>query len=206
MFLFSSADKNPLKLKAKQVFASGVTLQSQNLRYEKIRPEFAPDMYEYSKDCDVTKYLTWSPHSSQKETEHYCRLLQKKYDQGVFFDWGIIDKKTSKMIGTVGFTSFDEKNSTAEIGYVLSKDFWGKGLAVEAAKTVMEFGFENLGISGFCAKCIEGNTASLSVMKKCGMSLEGIYRNSMFIKGEYKTIVICSITKEKYYNMFKENK
>lgn len=205
MSLFSSPDSF-LKEKARKIFENSVVLESQNLRYEKIRPEFAADMYEYSKDDDVTRYLTWSSHTSQKQTEHYCKLLVKKYAQGVFFDWGIIDKKTSKMIGTVGYTSFDGKRGTAEIGYVLSKDFWGKGLATEAARTVMEFGFENLGVDGFCAKCIQGNDASLAVMKKCGMSIDGIYQNSMFIKGEYKTIIICSVTKEKYYSTFKENK
>jgi ribosomal-protein-alanine N-acetyltransferase len=205
MSLFSSPD-SLLKEKARKIFENNTILESQDLRYEKIRPEFAPDMYEYSKDDDVTRYLTWSSHTSEKQTQNYCKLLVKKYAQGVFFDWGIIDKNSSKMIGTVGFTSFDGKNNTAEIGYVLSKDFWKKGLATQAARTIIEFGFEQLHLDGFCAKCIQGNDASLAVMKKCGMSIDGIYQNSMFIKGEYKTIIICSVTKEKYYSTFKENK
>ncbi len=188
-----------LEKRVKALFSDVPTIESQRLRFVKISPEHAEDMFEYSSDSDVTKYLTWSCHSCVKETERYIKLLQKKYLQGVFFDWGIVDKQDGKFIGTVGYTSFDYQKNTAEIGYVLSKNYWGKGLIPEAAKTIMEYGFENLGLSGFCAKCIEGNNSSLSVMRKCGMVLEGIYKNSMFIKGEYKTIVVCSVTKEDYY-------
>ena len=174
-----------LDRKVKEVFANPPTLHTQRLDLVKISPEHAADMYEYSCDSDVTKYLTWSCHSSVKETERYIKLLQKKYTQGVFNDWG-------------GFTSFDYEKNSAEIGYVLSKDFWGQGLAVEAARCVMEFGFENFSLSGFCAKCMEGNDASMRVMQKLGMSFEGIYKNGMFIKGAYKTIIVYNITREKY--------
>jgi len=187
-----------LETKVKTLFANPHTLFSERLRYVKISPENAADMYEYSKDSEVTKYLTWSPHSSLKETERYVKLLQRKYEAGSFNDWGLILRDTGRMIGTCGFTSFDYKENTAEIGYVLAKDCWGKGLAVEAAKRIMRFGFEEFGLSGFSAKFIEGNNASMRVMQKCGMELEGVYRNSMFIKGEYKTIVVYTVTKEQF--------
>ena len=46
---------------------------------------------------------------------------------------------------------------------------------------------------------MEGNDGSMAVMKKLGMSFEGIYKNGMFIKGSYKTIIVYNVTKEKYY-------
>lgn len=192
---------NSLDIKIKETFANPPTLETQRLLLVKISPEHASDMYEYSSDPDVTRYLTWSCHLSAKETERYIKLLQKKYTAGVFNDWGLIHKGTGKFIGTCGFTSFDYGNNTAEIGYVLSRDFWGMGLAVEAAKAVMEFGFDNFGLDGFCAKCMEGNDASMRVMQKLGMSFEGIYKNGMFIKGSYKTIIVYNVTKEKYYSL-----
>ena len=192
---------NSLDIKIKEVFSEPPTLETERLRLVKISPEHAEDMYEYSCDADVTKYLTWSCHSSVKETERYIKLLQKKYTAGVFNDWGLIHKESGKFIGTCGFTSFDYENNTAEIGYVLSKDFWGMGLAAEAARCVMEFGFEKFGLSGFCAKCMEGNDASMRVMQKVGMSFENLYKNGMFIKGSYKTIIVYNVTKEKYYSL-----
>ncbi len=191
---------NSLESKIKEVFSDPPVLETERLYLKKISPENAADMYEYSCDPDVVKYLTWSCHSSEKETERYIKLLQKKYTQGVFNDWGLILKDGGKFIGTCGFTSFDLEKNTAEIGYVLAKPFWGMGLAAEAAARVMEFGFDSFGLSGFCAKCMEGNDASMRVMQKLGMSFEGIYKNSMFIKGSYKTIIVYSVTKETYYS------
>ncbi len=188
-----------LEAKVKEVFANVPTLETERLLLTKIVPEFYADMFEYSSDPDVTKYLTWSCHKTEKETERYIKLLQKKYQTGIFNDFGLVHKESGKFIGTCGFTSFDYDKNTAEIGYVLNQSFWGHGLAAEAARCVMEFGFDSLSLSGFCAKCMEGNDSSMRVMQKIGMSFENMYRNSMFIKGEYKTIIIYSVTKEKYF-------
>ena len=193
---------NSLDVKIKEIFANPPTLETKRLRLVKISPKHAEDMYTYSCDPDVTKYLTWSCHSSVKETERYINLLQKKYAAGVFNDWGLIHKDSGRFIGTCGFTSFDYETGTAEIGYVLSKDFWGTGLAAEATRCVMEFGFENFNLDGFFAKCMEGNDASVRVMQKVGMSFDNIYRNGMFIKGSYKTIIVYRVTKEKFYSLY----
>lgn len=192
---------NALDAKIKDTFANPPVLETDRLLLKKILPENAEDMYEYSSDSEVTKYLTWSCHSSVKETERYIKLLQRKYTQGVFTDWGLIHKESGKFIGTCGFTSFDYQNNTAEIGYVLARPYWGMGLAAEAARCVMEFGFENFGLDGYCAKCMEGNDASMRVMQKVSMSFEGIYKNGMFIKGAYKTIIVYNVTREKYYSL-----
>ena len=189
---FFHSNPNTLEQKVKLTFANPPALHSERLDLVKISPEHAADMYEYASDPDVTKYLTWSCHSSLKETERYIKLLQKKYAAGVFNDWGLVLRENGRFIGTCGYTSFDYENKGAEIGYVVSKAFWGRGLAAEAAKLVIEFARDNFGITSVCAKCIQGNDSSMRVMQKLGMSLEGVYKNSMFIKGEYKTIVVYS--------------
>lgn len=201
IFGTDKSDKNAPTLlqKAAKVFAAPPTLETERLRLCQMTPEHAADMYEYSSDAEVTKYLTWSPHSSLKETERYLRILQRKYADGTFHDWGLVLKESGKFIGTCGYTSFDEKDNTAEVGYVLSKPYWGKGLAAEAVRTVMRFGFEVFGLDGFTAKYMEGNDASGRVMQKCGMTLEGVYRHSMYIKGEFKNIVVYRVDKNGFY-------
>ena len=65
-------------------------------------------------------------------------------------------------------------------------------------KIPMRFGFEKLGLNRIEAKFIEGNSSSRRVMEKTGMTFEGYQRKAMFIKGEYKTIGICSILREEF--------
>ena len=191
MSFFKAPKQDSTQFKVKQIFENPPTLETERLYLTKIVPEYASDMHEYACDDEITKYLTWSSHKTPKETERYINLLQKKYKSGVFNDWGLVLKDTGKFIGTCGFTSFDYENNTAEIGYVLAKPYHKMGLATEAALRVMQFGIQEFNLAGFCAKCIQGNDASLRVMQKCGLTLEGIYNNTMFIKGEYKTIIVC---------------
>ena len=184
--------------KVKSTFANPPELSTERLILCKITEEHTKDMFEYSSDPDVTRYLTWSCHSSEKETARYIRLLQKKYADGSFNDWGVVYKDTGKFIGTCGYTSFDFDEKTAEMGYVLAKQFWGMGLAAEAVKCAMKYAIDNFGITGFFAKHMEGNDASGRVMQKCGMNLEGMCKHSMFIKGEFKNIVVYRCTDEEF--------
>lgn len=194
-----SGRKKELTAEVAKVFAEPPTLTTERLILCRITADHAADMYEYSCDDEVTKYLTWSPHVSIKQTERYINVLQKKYADGTFNDWGLVLKENGKFIGTCGYTSFDSSENIGEVGYVIAKDYWGKGLAAEAVKAVMHFGFERFGLDGFIAKHMEGNDASGRVMQKCGMKFDGLFRHSMYIKGEFKNIVVYRITKDEFY-------
>lgn len=182
-----------------EVFKNPPILESERLIYKKILPENAEDMYEYSKEEEVTKYLLWTPHLSLTQTERYIKLLQKKYASGSFWDFGLTLRENGKFIGTCGLTSCDEKENSIEIGYVLAPDYWGKGLATEAARTVLRFAFETFHPDKVCAKLLEGNDASRRVMQKLGMTLEGVYQNSMYVKGEYRTVHVYEVLGEDYW-------
>ena len=186
--------------KIRQTFKEPPELCSSRLIYKKIVPENVGEMDEYSKLEEVTRYLLWTPHASITQTQHYVKLLQKKYANGSFWDFGLTFREDGKFIGTCGITSFDEMTNSIEIGYVLSPEYWGMGLATEAAKTVMTYCFENFGVDRISAKFMEGNDASMRVMIKLGMTLEGIYKRSMYVKGDYKTIHVYEITREKFYS------
>ena len=189
---------NRAKLEAAilKVFSDPPVIETDRLLLRKIVPAYAADMYRYASDPEVTKYLTWSPHSSERETARYIDLLQRKYADGSFNDFGVTLKDSGRMIGTCGFTSFDFPHNTAELGYVLARDMWGKGIAPEAVRAVMQFGYETFGLDGYTAKFMEGNTASERVMIKCGMTLEGRYRHSLYVKGSFRNIIVYQIRRD----------
>lgn len=203
MFFKKSGTKDiTISEKVRDTFKNAPTLESDRLIYKRIVPENTQDMFDYSKLEEVTRYLLWTPHVSFTQTEKYIKLLQKKYDNGSFWDFGLTSKEDGRFIGTCGITSVEDETDTIEIGYVLAPDYWGKGIATEAAKTVMRYCFENFGCRRICGKFMEGNNGSMRVMTKLGMTLEGIYRNSMYVKGEYKTIHVYEITRERFYELF----
>lgn len=179
-----------------KVFKRIPTLKTENLILRKMSVCDYKDMYEYARQSVVTRYLLWNEHESPDHTYNYLKAVNECYKKGDFFDWAVILKESGKMIGTCGFASFDFDNSRAEIGYVINPSYWGRGIATEAVKAVTEFAFRELGINRVEARFIEGNNASRRVMEKCSMTFEGFHKQYMLIKGEYRNIGICAVTKD----------
>ena len=82
------------------------------------------------------------------------------------------------MIGNCGITiqHIDGKDEY-EIGYHIHKDYWNKGFATEAARSVMEYGFNSLKLEKLCSYMAKDHSASREVAEKIGMTLENIYNN-----------------------------
>jgi len=182
-----------------KIFSNIPTLYTDRLVLRKISMDDTDDMYEYSKDPEVTKYLLWSPHPDKAYTFEYISYLQNRYKTGDFFDWAIICPESEKMIGTCGFTRFDFQHNSAEIGYVINPEYRGKGIATEASARIIRYGFEELALNRIECKYMIENAASRRVMEKNGMIFEGIRRQGMLIKGNYKDIGICSVLREDFF-------
>lgn len=181
------------------IFIKIPTLETNRLILRKILPGDFADMYDYSCRPETSRYLLWNPHENLRYTKKYISYLQTAYRNEEFFDFGLVDKKSGKMIGTCGFTDFDIPNNSAEIGYVLHPDFWGKGLAKEAILRVMAFGFAELRLHRISAKIMTGNAASKKVAEKCGMRHEATRIDAMLIKGNYETIDEYAILAKEFY-------
>ncbi len=179
--------------KLKKIFINMPLLKTERLTLRPMRTSDAYDMYEYACREDVTEYLLWSPHPSVGATRDYLAYIEDRYRRGEFYDWAVTLSDSGKMIGTVGFTRIDTQHNLGEIGYVLNPEYHRKGYGSEAASRIVEFGFSTLGLHRIEAKFMMGNIASLHLMEKLGMTFEGYRRDSMLVKGKYRTIGICSI-------------
>lgn len=186
-----------------RIFRDPPELFTNRLCLRKLVKSDADDMYEYSCREDVTKYLLWSPHPSKAYTAKYLTYLQSRYRAGDFYDWGIVHEESSKMIGTCGFTKLNTESNSGEVGYVLNPEFWGQGIAAEAVRAVIRFGFNHLKLNRIEAKFMVGNDQSLRVMEKVGMTFEGINREAIFVKGNYVSVGVCSILRNEYFGITK---
>ncbi|EGD52418.1 GCN5-related N-acetyltransferase [Thermoanaerobacter ethanolicus JW 200] len=173
-------------------------LETPRLILKKISLEDAEDMFEYARDPEVTKYVSWEYHKSIEDSVKFINLLLSKYANSEPSDWGLYLKENGKLIGTCGYVFIDEKNMTGEIGYVLGKKYWNKGFMTEAVKKVIEFGFEKLNLNRIQARCKVENIPSERVMQKVGMKFEGILRETVFIKGRFWDMKMYSILKREY--------
>jgi len=177
---------------------SSPVLNGERIVMRKITKTDAQDMYDYACDPEVTRYLLWQPHESLSYTKRYLDEVMRQYKAHNFFDFAIVCKEDGRMIGTCGFTRLDPVNHSAEIGYVLSPAYWGRGIANEAVEIILRFAFCNLGVHRVEARYMPGNAASRRVMEKKGMVFEGVERDAIYVKGAYQDVGKCAILRSEY--------
>lgn len=183
-------------MEIEKIFGNLPTLETERLLLRKITLEDAWDMHYYGSNENVSKYVTWETHKSLSDTREFIEFVLTKYENKKIAPWGIEYKENGKLIGTIDFVSWQLKHNIAEIGYVLSQDYWGKGITTEAAKEVIKFGFENMDLVRIQARCDIENIGSARVMEKVGMTFEGVIRKGIFVKSKHRDIKMYSIINE----------
>lgn len=152
----------------------------------------------------VTRFLSWATHSSVVETQRVLGLWLKEYENDATFRWLIEYKENHQAIGMIDVVKFNLTNETAEIGYVLSDDYWNKGLMTEAFNLVISFLFERVGVHRIVATHDSDNIASGRVMEKAGLRYEGLLKKAFKNnRDEYIDLVTRAILKEEYLEVKK---
>jgi RimJ/RimL family protein N-acetyltransferase len=108
-----------------------------------------------------------------------------------------ITEPSDGLVGAISLT-IEQKHLRAEAGYWIGLPFWGKGYATEALLTIMDFGFEQLGLHRIYASHFTRNPASGRVMVKAGMQFEGCLRHHVVKWGEFEDIASYSILRPEY--------
>ncbi|MCA1065672.1 GNAT family N-acetyltransferase [Rossellomorea aquimaris] len=175
-------------------FADLPIIETERLILRSITLDDAEDIFLYASNEEVTKSVTWDTHSSLTDTIEFIHTFLPRYDA----PWGIELKENGKCIGTVHFVWWHPEHRSVEIGYVLSQEYWGKGIMTEAAGAVASFGFDRMELVRIQARCFLENKGSEHVMKKLGMSFEGISRKAMYVKGEHKDLKVYSLLKDEF--------
>ncbi len=179
-----------------EYFARLPQLETERLLLRRLTLRDASDIYRYAKDPEVARHVLWSAHTSIWESRAYLRYILYQYRSGEPSSWGIVDKSSGHVIGTIGFMSWQADNALAEVGYSLSRAYWGQGLMTEALAPVLQEGFMKLQLNRIEAMHFTDNPASGRVMEKCGMQHEGRLRGRIFNKGEYRDVEMWGILRK----------
>ncbi|SDZ41556.1 ribosomal-protein-alanine N-acetyltransferase [Evansella caseinilytica] len=192
-------------MEIEEIYGSLPELETKRLRLRKITAEDAEEIFYYASKEEVAKYVTWNTHRSLTDTKAFVSFVLDQYDQGKIAPWGIEIKQNGSFIGTIDFVWWKPLHHSAEIGYVLSHDYWGKGIMAEAVGKLLSFGFEKMDLVRIQARCFVENIGSQRVMEKAGMSYEGLIRKGLFVKGKHRDLLMYSIIKEEFQALKERN-
>ncbi len=142
--------------------------------------EDADAMYKnWASDSEVTKFLTWQPHSSVEVSRGIIENWLKEYSDEKYYQWAIVLKANgNEPIGDISVVQMNEDISMVHIGYCLGRAWWRRGIMSEALKAVMDFMFDTVEVNRVESRHDPMNPNSGKVMQKCGMKYEGTLRSA----------------------------
>ena len=185
-------------MEVKDIFGHLPTLQTDRLLLRKLQVDDLQDIFEYACDPKVARYTTWQPHETVEQSRDFLHHVLGLYEKGKVAPWGVEHKNDRKLIGTCGFLDWNLQHARAEIGYALSRRYWGRGLATEAVQAVIAFGFSRMALNRIQGRCEVENVASGRVMEKAGLKFEGLLREHEFSKGAYADISMYAILRKEW--------
>ena len=175
-------------------------IETSRLILREVKKEDAFDMFTYLSDIDVVKPMGLEPFQTVKDAWDEINWYTSIYEEGTGIRWGITLKDSGKVIGSCGFLNMLTKHSRAEIGYELSKDYWGKGIASEALEAVVKYGYHHYQLERIEALIEPANLSSQKLVEKQGFKREGLLRHYEFTCGKFDDLYMYSIIKEDLIN------
>lgn len=171
-------------------------IETKRLILREITPDDANDMLKYLSDKDVVKHMGLEPFQTTNDVGDEIDWYQSIYEKGTGIRWGITRKDSGKIIGSCGFLNMLPKHYRAEVGFELSKDYWGKGIANEALEAVILHGYNHFQLERIEALIEPANLPSQKLVEKQGFKREGLLRHYEFTCGKFDDLYMYSIIKE----------
>jgi [ribosomal protein S5]-alanine N-acetyltransferase len=135
----------------------------------------APAVLVFRGDPHVQRFNS-EPLRNANQALAFIEELRTEQAAGRSISWAISLGEGEPAIGSVGLYHWNEYHSRAELGYDLARSYWGRGIGSEAASSVVQFGFGQLGLHRIEAATIADNHESVRLLRKLGFQLEGMRR------------------------------
>lgn len=142
-------------------------LHTDRLILRPLSPTDAPALHSMYSDKETMRYMPTLPHQSVAETEQHI-TQQLTPDDGAF--WAICWKRTDEPIGVVNYLS---GTAVPGMGYIIKRNFWGQGIASEACRAALAYGFDEIGYDRVELWIDETNVQSQRVAAKLGFKPKG---------------------------------
>lgn len=150
-----------------------IILETKRLMLRRQILEDLDDLWALYCNPEITRYIPDAPRSreeARQELEWHMNGHPRFPEFGL---WATIHKETGKFIGRCGLLpwTIDGQNEV-EVAYTIAQDYWGQGLGTEAARAILQYGFEKLNLSRLISLIDSENIASQKVAEKIGMRFE----------------------------------
>ena len=143
---------------------SEARIETDRLVLRPLTVEDAADVFEWVGDPVVNRYMPYPVYEAVEEARDWIRSIKSGQHE-----FGFELKETGKVIGA-GSVHLNPEENAYELGYNLNRAYWGRGYATEAARAMIRWAHDVLGVHDFVASHATANAASGRVILKCGFT------------------------------------
>ena len=174
------------------------TLTTARLTLREVDPADARDVLIFRGDPEVQRFNS-RPMTDISEALALIDTLRKWYLAQKGIHWGVTQHHDQRVIGLFSLHGLNRFHRRGSIGYDLAREFWGQGIASEAAQAVVRFAFEQLGLNRLEAVTISDNYRSVHLLERLGFTLEGTRReHSLEDDGLFHGSAIYGLLRREY--------
>ena len=174
-------------------FSPFPTIETERLLLRRITNDDVNEIFELRSNPETMKYIPRPLVKTTEDALEHIAMIDEKITTNIGINWGISLKDNPKLLGIIGFYRMQPENYRAEIGYMLSPDFHGKGIIPEAVNKLIRYGFDDLKLHSIEAVIDPENFASEKVLQKCNFVKEAHFKESEFYEGRFLDKVVYSL-------------
>ncbi len=145
--------------------------------------------------AETTLNIPW-PYDEAKARD-WLAAQRREREAGTGITFAIVRREDERLLGAIDIRP-NARHQKAEIGYWIGKPYWGRGYATEAARAIIRYGFEVLGLNRIHASHFAENPASGRVMQKAGMRFEGVLRQDVRKGDQFRDHAVHAILRENW--------
>ena len=162
-------------------------LNTNRLIIQEVTWDDLDDIFILESSPEIDEFNTLGIPDNKNVTREHLRpfIGDQKAEVRKKYCWTIRLQTTGEFIGLAGMTVTADRFKMGEIWYNLMPTHWGNGYATEVAKRLIRFGFEILNLHRIEAGVATENKRSIKVLEKAGMTIEGIRRKILPIRGDW---------------------
>ena len=157
-----------------------IGLETERLTLRPYAPEDRAQAIALFTDPEVMRYVGDGVQPEAEAARRFGRIFTHVYERAAFDVWGIFSKRDGSYVGHAEIKPRGDGGARAgdyEIIYVLRRECWGRGLATETARRLVEYGLRDLGLERVAATVDAENHASVRILEKIGMRYEGEFED-----------------------------